>query len=101
MDKEKYGLWWPEKMPDSLINVLMTCHRNNVRVILDYGNMETGESWEDTYETTGYIGKSTGAYPMPLLVYNKRSLGGGGLVSSIISVKTSKGKRLLWSCLQK
>lgn len=100
-EKEVQGIWWPETMPDELIKILLECRAKNIRVVLDYGNTETGESWGDTYGTTGYIGKSTGIRPCALLVYNRRSIGGGALLSSIVSVKTSKGKRLLWSCLQK
>lgn len=45
---------------------------------------------------TGTVGKSTGTQPIPLLVHNSRSLGGGGLLDHCIVkiVDISTGKTL-------
>lgn len=95
---EYKGVYFYEGTPLNLCDKLLSLKDNRERIILDYGNTETKESWNEVYDIIGYIGKTTGIKPMLILVYNKRSLG-GGLIStdSILSVKSSKGKRLLYS----
>ena len=69
------------------------------RIILDYGNLETGKSWNQTLDVTGRIGLSKGAYNLfyPLLIHNSRSLGGGTIFTDcILSIKTSAGKKLIF-----
>jgi hypothetical protein len=70
------------------------------RIILDYGNTSTNESWGEVHDVTGYIGLSAGAYNLkyPILVYNSRSIGGGTILTdSIIKITASKGKEILYS----
>lgn len=83
--------------PQDLNNKLLELHLSGERVILDYGNRLTGESWNEEFDITGRIGRSTGSIPIPILVHNRNSTGGGALLDgSIISIKSSKGKRPLW-----
>lgn len=85
------GTFWPVEMPDDVI-LILSPHVNNPeqRFIFDFGDIETGRSWNETFETTGYVGRSTGRVKIPLIVYNKRSLGGGALSGDIVRVLTSK-----------
>lgn len=77
--------------------VLETCRQNRTRIRIDYGDVKTGRSWNETHDVTGYVGRSTGTNPIPLLVYNSRSLGGGAIMlGNILSIKTSKGGRVLY-----
>lgn len=95
--KIRNGTTYHDETPETLINVLETCRNHRIRVVLDYGDTETGKSWGDIYDVTGYIGRSTGTKKIPILVFNSRSLGGGAILDHcILSVKTSKGKRVLW-----
>jgi hypothetical protein len=83
---------------DKVIEVLERCKSNRKRIIVDYGNVETKESWNEVYDVTGYVGRSTGDIKIPLLVYNRRSIGGGSISTDcILSIKESKGKRVLFS----
>jgi hypothetical protein len=67
------------------------------RIIVDYGDIKTGKSWGETYDVSGYVGRSTGSIKVPLLVHNSRSLGGGAMLDHcILTVKTSAGKQLLY-----
>jgi hypothetical protein len=78
---------------DQVIKILEICRENNTRIILDYGNTETGESWNEVYDITGRIGRSTGINKIPLIIHNKRSLGGPSILDHcIIGIKTSIGK---------
>jgi hypothetical protein len=68
-----------------------------VRLRLWYGDTTTGEAWEDEYHTMGYIGRSTGVQPIPLLIENKRSLGGQAILdSSIVAITLAKGGAFLY-----
>lgn len=50
----------------------------------------------ETYNTCGYIGRSTGNHKIPLLVNNSRSHGGGALTDSIVKISLAKGGKVLW-----
>lgn len=43
-----------------------------------------GKSWHDEYDVTGYVGRSTGAQPIPLILANSRSMGGPGILDGSI-----------------
>jgi hypothetical protein len=83
---------------DKVIEVLERCRMNKTRIVVDYGNVETKESWNEVYNITGYVGRSNGSIKAPLLIFNNRSLGGGCILTDcILSIKESKGKRVLFS----
>lgn len=82
----------------AMILVLINAMEKRIRVTLDYGDRKTGKSWGESHDVTGYIGRSTGVLKLLLLVPNSRSHGGGAILTgSILSIRTSKGKFLLWS----
>ena len=82
---------------DSLIHVLLTAYSYNFRVRIWYGDKETGRSWNEEYDTTGRIGRTTGNIKIPILVKTSRSWGGGAvLVGSIIRIDDIEDKRTLW-----
>jgi hypothetical protein len=89
--------------PDEVIKILETYrqkrgYENNTRLVLDYGNTETGKSWREIYNITGYIGKTGGKMKMPILLYSSRSLGGGLICTNkIVRILTAKGKQILYS----
>lgn len=76
-----------------VINVLERARTCRERIIVHYGDTKTGLDWQDTYGTTGYVGRSTGTNKIPLLVYNARSLGGGGILDHcIVKITTARYK---------
>lgn len=83
------GTAYHKDTPDDLIRVLeRIMHRT--RIVVDY-------TYIDEYERFGYVGRSTGRYRVPLLVYNERSTGGPQLsTNEIVRIRTSKGRELLW-----
>jgi hypothetical protein len=70
------------------------------RIRIWYGDTKTGRAWNDEHDIMGYIGRSTGnteSDKIPLLVANKRSLGGGGLLDHcIIRIDDIKAKKTLY-----
>jgi len=93
----KDGTFFKPETPDELVRVLDHCRKYKVRVVLDYGDTTTKKSWGETNDIVGYISRSTGAVKIPILVFNSRSIGGGAILDHcILSVRTSKGKTVLY-----
>ena len=64
--------------------------------VLESGT-ETGRSWNEEYEVTGTIGRSSGNIKIPLLIKNSRSYGGGSLLDDcIIRIDDIHQKRTLY-----
>ena len=85
--------------PDKLVRVLDQLLQTQERIIIDYGDTTTGRSWDEVNDISGRIGRSTGNIKIPLLIHNRRSMGGGAILDHcIIGIKTSKGKRVIYSC---
>ena len=92
------GTSYDSRTPIEVINVLENARKNDTRIILDYGHTETGASWGETFDITGYIGRSTGSIKIPILISNSRSNGGGAILDyCIVGIKTSKGKKPLYT----
>lgn len=91
------GMSFDIRTNDKVIAVLDNALRNRTRIRVHYGDIETGKDWNDVYDVTGYVGRSSGSIKIPLLVHNTRSMGGGGLLDHcIIKITTSAGKHLLY-----
>lgn len=94
---EYKGVYFRIGTPEKLCDILLKLKESRTRLIFDFGNIETGESWGEVYDISGYIGKSTGTKPILLLVHNSRSHGGGELSTNrVLSIKNSNGKSLLY-----
>lgn len=96
--KNLNGTYYHDETPDDLIQILETLRQNRTRVKIDYGDTKTGKSWGEVNDICGRIGRSTGTQKIPLLVYNRRSLGGGALLDHcILSIQeTAKPHRILY-----
>lgn len=57
------------------------------RVRIIYGDVASGRPWGDI--VIGYIGKSTGEIPVPLIIYNSRSSGGAAILTESILAITN------------
>jgi len=96
--KEVNGTFYDVRTSDNVVNVLENCRRNGTRIILDYGDTTTGKSWNEVYDITGRLGRSTGNIKIPILLHNTRSIGGTAILDHcIIGIKESKGGRVLYS----
>lgn len=61
---EHNGTWYNNGTPLKLIEVLEKIKKERIRVVFDFGYTETKTSWNEVYDTTGYIGRSTGTKPI-------------------------------------
>jgi len=94
---EHKGIYFYEGTPIALADKLINIREQQERIVVDYGDTTTKQSWGEVHDITGYVAKTTGIKPMLILVHNKRSHGGGILLTDcILNVKTSKGKNLLY-----
>lgn len=85
--------------PIELAKKIIELINSKERIVLDYGDTDTLESWGEVYDIQGRISYTKGSYGFkyPILLHNKRSIGGGLIsTSSILSIKTSKGKKLIY-----
>jgi hypothetical protein len=77
-------------------NILESLVNTGKRIRLWYGD-DNGRSWEEEFDTIGYIGRSTGPNKIPLLINNSRSYGGGAILTArIIKIVETKTKRVLY-----
>lgn len=90
-------LCYDSRTSKEVIEVLERCYDSGERLVFDFGDAVTGQSWGEINDISGRIGKSTGVIKIPLLIYNSRSLGGGSLLDHcIVKITTSKGGRILY-----
>lgn len=92
------GTYYNAETSDKTIEFLERVRKSGERIVLDYGNTETMESWGEVFDITGTVSRSTGQVKTPLLIHNSRSLGGGAILTHcIIKAYSSKGKKLIFS----
>lgn len=85
--------------PVNTANKLIELIKTRERITLDYGDIKTKKSWNEEYDISGRVGYSSGLYGIKylLLVHNSRSLGGGLILTDcILTIKSSKGKKLIF-----
>lgn len=73
-----------DNTPAPVMRAIERLHETGARVRIIYGDRDTGESWNEFHDITGMIGRSTGRIKIPLMVANRRSLGGQGIFSASI-----------------
>lgn len=84
--KLKNGTAYHFDTPDKIVGILEEARQSNrsIRLRFCFGDVETGRDWGETCDTTGYIGRSTGAIKIPLLIKTVNSTGGGGILDHCI-----------------
>lgn len=78
-----------------IMKVLSDLVHKNDRIRIWYGDPETGKSWVEENDIIGCVGKSTGITPITLLIKNKRSLGGGGILTAHIVKLVNISKNII------
>ncbi|WMU08098.1 hypothetical protein vBCtySFA67_00080 [Clostridium phage vB_CtyS-FA67] len=80
---------------EKVINILEYAMKNNKRIRLFYGDIETGRDWMEEYNTIGYIGRSAGKIQIPLLIKTNRSFGGSAILDNCI-IKITIDKEIVY-----
>jgi hypothetical protein len=94
------GTSYDPRTPDEVMAVLEAARQNRIRLHLSLGfndGPNAGMDWLEEFETYGYIGRSTGPIKVPLLIANRRSLGGGAILDHcIVRIRESAGGKVLY-----
>lgn len=82
-----------------LIEILERHRKQKTRLRFHWGDPETGEDWGEIFDVSGHIGLSRGHQArFPLLIHNKRSMGGGAISTDrIVKITYSKGKAPIYT----
>ncbi len=92
------GTSYDVRTPDEVVRVLENARKNRTRLHISLGEVATGKDWLEENMVHGFVGRSTGSIKIPLLIHNRRSLGGPGLLDhSIVRIRTSQGGKVLWT----
>ena len=86
------GTHYDTRTPDQLVYKLEQIRSAGERVRFVLG--DDGVEWGDVQ--VGRIGRSTGTCKIPLVMFNRRSLGGGALSHCVVRIESSKGRHILW-----
>lgn len=85
---------------DTSIGMIQRLERLRIyqtRCRFHWGNIKTGEDWNDVYDVIGRIGRSTGTIKIPILFYNNRSIGGSAILDHcIVKITETKGGGVLY-----
>lgn len=91
------GTSFDERTPDEVIRVLESARQTRTRLHISLGDQDSGKDWLEEFESHGYVRRSMGPMKVPLLVSNRRSLGGGAILDHcIVRIRESAGGRVLW-----
>ena len=94
---EVNGTEYDTRTPQAVVDILEKYRQDKIRLELDYGDTETGKSWGEVNNTTGYIGRSTGSHKIPLLIHNSRCIGGAAILDHcILRIRETSGKRIIY-----
>jgi len=77
--KQINGTSYDARTPDAVVAVLENARLNRQRVHVSLGETEgpqAGRDWMEENMVHGFIRRSTGSVKIPLIVHNRRSLGG-------------------------
>lgn len=94
------GTSYDVRTPSEVIRVLENARLNRTRLHISYGHTDgskAGLDWLEEHDVHGYIGRSMGPIKIPLMVNNRRSLGGPGLLDHcVVRIRESAGGRVLY-----
>ena len=91
------GTSYHASTPIEVIAVLENARLNRSRLHISLGDSESGRDWLEENMVNGFIGRSSGSIKVPLLIHNRRSVGGPSLLDHcIVRVRESAGGRVLY-----
>ncbi len=83
------GTWYHRDTRDEIIEILENARLSCSTLRVHYGDVNTGKDWLESFDVTGHIGRSMGPVKIPLLIKQRNSRGGPGLLEHcIVKVRT-------------
>jgi len=92
------GTYYHASTRPEVVRVLESVRLSGRRIRISLGDLATGRDWHEEHGVEGYVGRSVGPVKVPLLIHNRRSLGGPAMLDRcIIRIKrTGQGGRVLY-----
>ncbi len=91
------GTSYDVRTPSEVVAILENARQTRTRLHVSLGDSESGRDWLEENDVYGFIGRSTGSIKVPLLIHNRRSIGGPSLLDHcIVRVRESAGGRVLY-----
>ncbi len=99
--KQMNGTSYDVRTPNEVVRILGQARQNRTRLHVSLGETEgpeSGRDWLEENDVYGFIGRSTGSVKIPLLIHNRRSLGGPGLLDHcVVRIRYTTGRRaVVW-----
>ena len=92
------GIYVHEQTPIGVVRALNTAHQARTHIRIRLGDTGTGKDWLEEFDVEGYVGNSIGPLKVPLLLHNRRSLGGGAILDHrIVRIVETRTGRVLYS----
>ncbi len=98
-EREEFcGLWFSTETEQEVRETIVRLYLSKKRVRFHWGDTKTGRDYGDVYDVSGTVGRSTGTQKIPLLIHNRRSMGGGAILDNcIVKITESSGaKKVLY-----
>lgn len=94
------GTSYDIRTPDEVVRVLENARLNRTRLHVSLGHtdgLKAGLDWLEEFDVYGYIGRSMGPVKVPLLIVNRRSIGGGAILDHcVVRIRQKTGGRVLY-----
>lgn len=90
------GTWYNPDTPPEVIKVLENARESGRTIWVDYGDRETGRSWNEENDVRGRIGRSMGPVKIPLLIEEGEHGGPGMLELCIVNIMSAESGRILY-----
>lgn len=91
------GTSYDLRTPNEIVRVLEQARLNRTRLHISLGDTDNGRDWLEENDIIGYVGRSMGPIKVPLLIANRRSLGGGAILDHcIVRIRLSVGGQVLY-----
>ena len=91
------GTYYNVETEDSMIQTLENIRLSESRMRFSWGDAKTGRDWCEIHDVTGRISRSMGPVKVPILIFNRRSYGGGAILTHcIVRIVESRGGRVIY-----
>ncbi len=92
------GTTYHKDTPADVVRVLENARASGDRIRIRDGETKTGRDWLEEWGVEGRVGRSMGPDKIPILLHNRRSMGGGAILDHcIVRIIDMKTKRVLYS----
>lgn len=78
------GTYFDARTNERVVKALQQARRAQCTIRLFQGDTETGVAWNEEYDVVGRVSRSMGPHKVPILINNRRSMGGGAILDHCV-----------------